>query len=49
MKLTTMHKLNLFAGVVVCTLAATTSSAQSGPNMKMTTDTPASITTPDIK
>jgi hypothetical protein len=45
----TMHQVNLFAGVVVCTLAATTSSAQSTPKMTLTTDMPASVTTPDVK
>ncbi len=42
-----MHKRNLLAGIVICTLAATSSSAQSAPKMKMTTDIPVSITTPD--
>src|SRR5580658_4633701 len=47
MTMKTMHKLNLLVGIVVCMLAATTSSAQSSPKMKMTTDIPVSITTPD--
>jgi hypothetical protein len=43
----TLNHLSLLAGILVCTLAVTTSSAQSTPKMKMTTDIPVSITTPD--
>src|SRR5271154_2150598 len=46
MTMKTMNQLSLLAGILVCTLAATTSSAQS-TKMKMTTDIPVSITTPD--
>jgi hypothetical protein len=37
----------LLAAVVVGTLASTAAHAQTAPKMKMTTDIPASITTPD--
>jgi len=38
---------NTFAAVLVCTSAVTTSWAQTAPKMKMTTDIPLEITTPD--
>jgi hypothetical protein len=45
MKATRMtHK---FAAALVCALAAATAQAQTAPKMKMTTDIPAGIETPD--
>jgi hypothetical protein len=44
----TTYKLNILAGILVCSLAATTSWAQTTPpKMRMTTDVPPAITTPD--
>ena len=43
----TTYKQNLFAAALACALTATTASAQTPPKMKMTTDIPPQITTPD--
>ena len=43
------HAQNLIAAALVCAFAATTAQAQtSPPKMKMTTDIPPEITTPDM-
>ncbi|HSQ83023.1 MAG TPA: DUF1254 domain-containing protein, partial [Casimicrobiaceae bacterium] len=41
------HVMAMFAGVLVCVLAASTAQAQTPPKMKMTTDIPAGIAIPD--
>jgi hypothetical protein len=43
----TPHKFNLLAAVLVGVLAVTTTYAADAPKMKMTTDIPPEITTPD--
>jgi|ERR1700693_2596824 hypothetical protein len=43
----TTYKLITLAGILVCSPAVTACWAQTAPRMKMTTDIPASITTPD--
>ncbi|HEV2804276.1 MAG TPA: DUF1254 domain-containing protein [Chthoniobacterales bacterium] len=43
----TSHRLKLIAAALMCALALTTTRAADAPKMKMTTDIPASITTPD--
>ena len=45
---TTMKTKSIFIAVLVCALAATAASAQTAPMMKMTTDIPPEILTPDI-
>ena len=43
----TARTRNLLAVALVCALAASTAHAQTAPKMKMTTDIPPEITTPD--
>src|ERR1035441_9961605 len=46
-KNTIMKTKNILAAALLCALAATTAFAANAPKMKMTTDIPPSITTPD--
>jgi hypothetical protein len=46
-KNTTMKTKSILTAVLICALAASTALAQTAPKMKMTTDIPPDITTPD--
>ena len=46
-KNTTMKTKRILVAALVCALAASTAQAQTAPKMKMTTDIPPEITTPD--